>query len=504
MRKGWIGTVAMAAVLLAGGIPATAQTDQQREIDALKKILEQQEQSIQELKRRIRDLESGARTAAPAPTPTAIPAPPPAASTVAKTGEAPSPAEDMEARLRAQGAFGHPSPVTYRGNLDDRQTAAPRPGDYTFDPQYRGFIPIPNTVFMVKFNPRPRLDMTVDSQNSGDDFRFVPALLPLQGTSEYGGGEQFNMNSNGSQLRLDMRAPTMPGNFRVYYQNDFFGSDTKNMQYRLQHFYAQYYGVVGGFTYGVFEDPDAWPDTVDYEGPNAVVFARRPLIHYTTALTDEWNFTVGLEAPNIYLDTSTRPNVPSEANAQLSTRAPDGGFNLRWEPGNLGHVQFSTILRSIGAHDTAKGDQNVFGWGVGLSGVFDVTERDTLLGWLVYGQGIGGMGNDTSFVNSDAAFSTGGTLVPLEYASALGAVTHRWTPRWRSTATFGYANLQNAGSQPGDAYDYTYYASGNLVYQLYKRLSVGGELLYGFKEAKSGDTGDDVRFQVGVVYSAFD
>jgi len=51
------------------------------------------------------------------------------------------------------------------------------------------------------------------------------------------------MNSNGSQIRLDVRAPSMPGNFRVYYQNDFFGSDTSQMRYRLQHFYGQYYAV---------------------------------------------------------------------------------------------------------------------------------------------------------------------------------------------------------------------------------------------------------------------
>jgi hypothetical protein len=417
---------------------------------------------------------------------------------VAAPDEPISPAEEMEASLRAAGAFGRPSPVRYRGSLDDRQDAAARPSDYTFDPSYRGYIPIPNTVFMIKFNPKPRLDLTIDSQNSGNDFRFVPAQLPLKGTPQHGGGEQFNMNSNASQLRLDLRAPSMPGNFRVYYQNDFFGSDTRNMQYRLQHFYAQYHGVVGGFTYGVFEDPDAWPDTVDYEGPNSVIFARRPLLHYSMALADDWNLTLGLEDPDIYLDTSSQPN------AQLSTHAPDGGFNVRWEPGELGHVQFSTIFRSIGADSTTMGGQTVFGWGANVSAVLDVTDRDTLIGWFVYGQGVGGMGNDTSFVNSDAAFSTDGDLVALDYASALGAITHRWTPRWRSTATFGYVNLQNAGGQPGDAYDFTYYTSGNLVYQMYKRLSIGAEVLYGSKEVKSGNTGDAVRFQLGVVYSVFD
>src|SRR6185503_14979368 len=156
------------------------------------------------------------------------------------------------------------------------------------------------------------------------------------------GGERFNANGNGSQIRVDMRAPSLPGNYRLYYQNDFFGSDSSNFQFRLQHFYGQAYGLVGGFTYGVFEDPDAWPDTVDYEGPNAVIFARRPLLHYLYELAPDWSITFGLEQPSIAVDTT------GDADATSQQSAPDGGFNVRWTPGDLGHVQLSTIFRSIG------------------------------------------------------------------------------------------------------------------------------------------------------------
>jgi hypothetical protein len=186
------------------------------------------------------------------------------------------------------------------------------------------------------------------------------------------------------------------------------------------------------------------------------------------------------------------------------THAPDFGFNVRWEPGDLGHVQFGTIFRSIGARNTTMGNQNVFGWGIDLATVLAVTPRDTATLWGVYGTGIGGMGNDTSFVNSDAAFDAAGNLHALDYASALAALTHNWTDRWRSTATFGAVYLANTSGQEADAYHRTYYASGNLVYQLFKRLSVGGEVLYGYRRVRSGDSGDVVRFQVGAVYSVFD
>jgi outer membrane DcaP-like protein len=413
------------------------------------------------------------------------------------SGEAPSPIEEEEAELNQKWKT-QESPVPYQRNFDDKQDAAVRPGEYTLDPKFRGFIPIPHTVFMVKFNPKPRVDLTLDNNNSGDDFRFVPALIPVDGDPTKGGGARFNANGNGTQLRVDIRAPAAKGNLRFYYQNDFFGSDTSNFKYRLQHAYGSGYGFTAGFTYGVFEDPDAWPDTLDYEGPNATNFARRPLLHYTALLSDAWNMTFGLEDPDFFLDNSGNPDATTQK------RMPDIGFNARWEPKGLGHMQLSTIFRMVGAHGGVFPSDSDFGWGVNLSGAFDVTKKDMLLFLGNFGYGIGGMGNDTSFVNSDAAFDAAGNIVALRYFSGLFGYTHKWTPRWRSTATYGYANLQNTDGQPGGAYHFTHYASGNLIYQIFKRLSIGAEGLFGFKEVKDGSNGDVFRGQVTIAYSLFD
>jgi hypothetical protein len=291
----------------------------------------------------------------------------------------------------------------------------------------------------------------------------------------------------------------MPGNFRFYYQNDFFGSDQKQMQYRLQHLYGQYYGLVAGFTYGVFEDPDSWPDTVDYEGPNALIFARRPLVHYIAELADDWSVTVGLEDPTLYIDTT------GDTGGTVQPRAPDGGFNVRWTPGSFGHLQFSTIMRSLNVSGGSFGTASTIGWGVNLAGSINLTTDDTMQFLGVYGEGVGGMGNDTSFVNSDAAFNSRGDLIALPYASGMIAFSHRWTPRWRSTGTFGYVSLDNTSQQAGSAYHTTRYGSLNLMYQVLKRLSVGVEGLYGFREVKNGtDTKDVIRIDLGMVYSPFD
>jgi hypothetical protein len=477
----------LATVLLAmTGISASAQNS---ELEQLKAQMKAMEQTIEQMKQKIGELERTKSSTA--------------AATNNSLLEMNSPSIQTVEKVAAGQSVGEKSPITYRGALNDQQEAASRPKDFTLDPTYQGFIPVPNTPALIKFNAKPRLDMTSDNRNAGNQNRFVPASFPLKGSPDYGGGEQFNMNANGTQLRLDVRAPELGGDFRFYYQNDFFGSgsDTGDMKYRIQHIYGQFYGFKAGFTYGVFEDPDSWPDTVDYEGPNALIFSRRPVAQYTYAWNDNWNTTVGVENPDILVDLNSGPNPGTTTLTQM----PDFGFNTRYEQAGLGHVQFSTLLRDLGAKDGLGNAHHVFGWGVNLSVGLDLTRNDSLQVLGVYGDGVGGQGNDAGFFNSDAAFTSNGSFEALPYWSGTFGFTHRWNDRFRSTISYGYVNLNNSSGQSGTFYHSSQYASANVVWQLRKRLSVGLEGLYGTKEVNNGvDSGDHWRIQLGMVYSLFD
>jgi hypothetical protein len=391
----------------------------------------------------------------------------------------------------------HASQITPRGALNDQQEAAPRPNDLTLDPKYRGFVPIPNTPVLIKFNAKPRVDFTDDPQNAGNADRFVTAQIPVEGDFFKGGGNQFNVNSKGSQLSIDVRAPEIPGSPRFYYQNDFFGSGGGELPFRVRQLYGEIYNFVVGQTFSVFEDPDAWPDTVDYEGPNSAIFARRPLVRYQLPLNEKWQLNFGLEKPGAEIDTSI------DSDAASVNHAPDGGFNIRWEDSKIGHVQFGTILRDIAVKGPVVGNQSTFGWGLNLSGSFNVFERDSLQAQLTYGHGLFRYFND-DFVNNDAAFDSSGDLKAIPAFGAMIGYTHKWTDYFRSTASYGYVNLDNQFSQGPHAYHQTHYASLNLVWQARKRLSIGLEGLYGHKEEKNGAEGDAFRLQIGLLYSLFD
>ena len=129
--------------------------------------------------------------------------------------------------------------------------------------------------------------------------------------------------------------------------------------------------------------------------------------------------------------------------------------------------------------------------------------HDLLGAQVTYGEGIGRYGNDSGFFNTDAAYNSSGDLEALPYFGAFVGYTHRWLPDWRSTATYGYVNVDGQTSQGPDAYHQTQYASVNLIWQMRERLSVGVEALYGDNQKESGDSGDVFRTQVGVAYSLF-
>jgi hypothetical protein len=481
--------LALAASAVLAAPAARAQTAE--EFKQLQSLVEQLQKTVDAQNARIADLEKAKGAATPAPAPRVMPG---------LTGET-SPSIRTLEKVAAGEQVATQSPVTYRGALNDQQEAASRPKDFTLDPKFQGFIPIPNTPVLIKFNAKPHLDAITDNENAGSRHRFVPALFPLEGDPGFGGDRQSTVSANATQLRLDVRAPEMPGNFRFYYQNDFFGDDSKDMRYRLQHIYGELYGFKAGFTYGVWEDPDTWPDTVDYEGPNAVIFSRRPVAQYTHAWNDNWNTTFGLEKPDIFVDVNSGGNT----DAVQRTRIPDLGFNTRYEKAGFGHFQFSTIFRDLGATDDLGDDHHVFGWGVNLGVGLDLGPNNSVQLLGVYGEGVGGMGNDTSFLNSDAAFDVGGDLKALPYWSVNVGFTHRWSEAFRSTITYGYVNLDTTGGQAPTFYHESHYASANLIWQLRKRLSVGLEGLYGFQEAQNGaDSGDHWRVQIGMVYSLFD
>src|SRR4029077_1208022 len=139
------------------------------ELDELKATVQSMQKSMEQMQQKIAELEqenkkqkqqAAASRAAPAAVAQA-PAPGPTSENVGGN-------QVVTIAPTAVTIEGRASEIKDRPAMDDQQEAAPRPNDLTLDPKYRGFVPIPNTPVLIKFNAKPRVDFTDDPQNTGN------------------------------------------------------------------------------------------------------------------------------------------------------------------------------------------------------------------------------------------------------------------------------------------------------------------------------------------------
>ncbi len=145
------------ALLVAVGSTATPRAS---ELDELKATMQSMKRSMDEMQTKIAELEreNQKQKRHAATFKTAPPAPaegPTTTSQVNAQGDQVVTFAPKTVTIEGRG-----SEVTQRSAMNDQQEAAPRPNDLTLDPKYRGFVPIPNTPVLIKFNAKPRVDFT--------------------------------------------------------------------------------------------------------------------------------------------------------------------------------------------------------------------------------------------------------------------------------------------------------------------------------------------------------
>jgi hypothetical protein len=177
---------------------------------------------------------------------------------------------------------------------------------------------------------------------------------------------------------------------------------------------------------------------------------------------------------------------------------PDFTGHWRWE-GKPGHVQIGGVLRSLSFDSNVGPDDHELGWGVNLSGGLKTFGADNLIASFSYGDGIGRYIQDLPS-GSAGVVDAEGNLHTLSAWGAMIGYRHQWSEKWRSTVSYSFVQLDNRSEQGDFAYDQTHYAQGNLVWAPTKNFYVGLEYLYGFKEARNDNSGDDHRVQLSLQY----
>jgi hypothetical protein len=136
-------------------------------------------------------------------------------------------------------------------------------------------------------------------------------------------------------------------------------------------------------------DIDVFPNSIEYWGPNGMVFFRNVQIRYMP-MQGEHEVVVALERPGASGDSGVAFDVVAGQSIQGRFPAPDVSGHYRWNQ-SWGHIQGSAILRYIAWDDTVAGGPdlsgNDIGWGLHASMNYKI-QKDTLRSSIVFGEGI--------------------------------------------------------------------------------------------------------------------
>ncbi len=381
---------------------------------------------------------------------------------------------------------------TYQTDSQD-QYAAARYDNAPLDPKYPGYFRLPGTKTFMKIGGYAKTDLIFDPRPAGDPDRFVTSSIPIPPQAEVANS---TISVRPSRINVEFLVPTETARtLKFFLEADFFGTSATTP--RLRHAYAQGKNLLVGQTFSNFMDPDAFPDTLDFEGPNSEVSIRNPQMRYTFRLGKKTTTSISIEKPSSDVSFST-PEFLAEPNSP----SPDGTIQFRHEM-EYGHVQFAALLRDISAFLPDGRSGSVFGWGFNLAGLFKVFGKDAFVYQGAYGNGISRYIQDTSGLGIDAAVISvqDPRLEAVPIVGVYGGYQHFWAKKLRSSVVYGYVQSENTPAQTPSDFHRSEYSATNLIWSPIPQLSFGTEFLYGWRVNKDLSTGNAPRIQISAKYS---
>jgi DcaP outer membrane protein len=483
--KGHAPIFSLVALLAGTVFPAlaVAQSDSSQKVEELQKQLDELRKQMNKLEAQLGELQSKATEAA-------APAAAPSATQEGAIQATRPPRQGQTSEQVGEETATHTT-------FSEDSAAAARFNNVPLDPKYHGFFRLPGTETILKIGGYFKTDFIHDLKPAGNTAAFVPSSIPIP---QVVGVNNANVSIQPTRLSLDFRIPsTLLGDVRFYIEGDMFGTNPTTP--RLRHAYAQGRNALIGQTFSNFMDPDGFPDTLDFQGPNGMVSLRNPQFRYGFALSPSTTFYVSVEKPSSDVLFAT-PQFTDQPNAPY----PDGAIRLRQEL-ERGHFQVSAIFRSIAAFvpttPTAK-TASVFGWGVNFSTEVKTFDRDNVIFAVAAGHGISRYIQDTSGLGIDAEPKSTTALAATPAVGVVAAYQHYWLRTLRSSAVYSYAAVNNAAffsAFTPATYNHATYLASNLIWNPYGSVNVGAEFLYGWAMEENGLKANAPRIQFSAKYS---
>lgn len=323
-----------------------------------------------------------------------------------------------------------------------------------------------------------------------------PTKLPVY-KNEY--GTDGNVYFSVRQTRFGVKSGTQTalGELFTQFEWELFGTgvDAGQTTLRLRHAYGELGQFGVGQTWSPFMDIDVFPNSVEYWGPNGMVFFRNIQFRYMPIKGDT-RLTFALERPGASADQGDYSgHIELDG---IAPRFPVPDFSAEYHYGqSWGYVEIAGMLRYIKWVDQNVGQYDLsgdaIGWGLNLSSNLNITKNDVLRLAVVHGQAIQNYMNDAPVdigIEIDSANTDNPAKgVPLPMTSAVAFLEHKWNDKFATAIGYSMLNMDNSNGQSFDAFKKGQYALGNIVYTPVPNVMMAAELQWGNRE----NLGDPVQ-----------
>lgn len=318
-----------------------------------------------------------------------------------------------------------------------------------------------------------------------------PTKLPTM-ENEYGTDGNVFFSVRQTRFGVKSGTPTALGELFTQFEWEMFGtgSDAGQTTIRLRHAYGEL-GCIGvGQYWSPFMDIDVFPNSVEYWGPNGMVFFRNIQFRYMPIKGDT-RLTFALERPGASADGGVYSEILQEQNISSQFPLPDLSAEYRYGQ-SWGYVELAGIVRYIKWVDQSDNEYDLsdeaLGWGLNLSSNLKITKNDVLRLSFVYGEGIQNYMNDAPVDigikdNTDANDPEKPIKgVPIPMMSAVAFLDHNWSDKFSTSVGYSFLDMDNTDLQSYDAFNRGQYALINLLYYPIENVMMGAEIQWADRE----------------------
>ncbi|MBV8843684.1 MAG: hypothetical protein JO307_12820, partial [Bryobacterales bacterium] len=188
---------------------------------------------------------------------------------------------------------------------------------------------------------KPHLDIYGFTMlDSGFDFKQVdplwfdvvrPTKLPAF-PNEFGKNGNWFMGVRQTRFGVRSFTPTLLGELKTIFEFELFGTgiDAGQTTFRLRHAWGEIWKIGAGQTWSPFMDPDVFPNSIEYWGPNGMVFFRNVQFRFTPWSKGDSNVMIAAERPGASGDQGVYADRIELQGIKPRFPAPDISGHVRW------------------------------------------------------------------------------------------------------------------------------------------------------------------------------